>query len=192
MPNLTLSLTLTFQYYCWQRPHPCSCKLLSTHTSTGDPPTLAGRSGPVSRGVTAPSPWVLVHIKFYLCPPRMESLFPPVLWKSCNSLAFKVRFHRDFWSLCQIPRLGSLMWGSEPSQQWENFFSIIVLQFVGCLPRGYGIWFYCDCAPPIISLQLLCFGHWVSFFGELQSPLVNVCSIAGCNFSALYLLLFLK
>ena len=30
---------------------------------------------------------------------------------------------------------------SKPSQQWENFFGIIVLQFVGCPPRRYGIWF---------------------------------------------------
>ena len=31
------------------------------------------------------------------------------------------------------------MWGSEPSQQWENFFSIIVLQFVGHPTGGYGM-----------------------------------------------------
>ena len=43
-------------------------------------------------------------------------------------LAFKVRFPGDPQSLCQIPRLGSLTWASEPSQQWENVFGIIVLQ----------------------------------------------------------------
>ena len=32
-----------------------------------------------------------------------------------------------------------LIWGLEPSQKCENFFGIIVLQFVDCPPRGYGI-----------------------------------------------------
>ena len=58
--------------------------------SAGDPPTLAGRSGSVSYGVTAPSPSVLMHTS--VCPPRVESLFPLVLSKSCSQipLAFKV------------------------------------------------------------------------------------------------------
>ena len=76
---------------CCQCPRPCGEPLL-THTSTGDPPTLAGRSGSVSCGVTAPFSWVLVHARFCLCPPKVESLLSPVLWKSCNQipLAFKV------------------------------------------------------------------------------------------------------
>ena len=93
--------------------------------------------------------------KALLCPPRVEPLFSPwkVLGKSCNQilLALKVRFLKDSYSLCQIPRQGNLTWGSEPSQQWENFFGFIALQFVGCLLGGYGIWSYCDYAPPIIS-----------------------------------------
>ena len=65
--------------------------------STGDPTTLTGSLGSVSREVTAPFLWVLVHARFCLCPPRWESLFPPVLWKSYDQtpLAFKVRFPRD-------------------------------------------------------------------------------------------------
>ena len=49
-------------------------------------------SGSVSYGVTAPSPWVLMRTLLCMCPPRVESLFPPVLLKSCNQilLAFKV------------------------------------------------------------------------------------------------------
>ena len=66
---------------------------LPTLTSTGDPLTLAGRSGSVSCGVTDSFPWILVCTRFCLCPPRLESLFPPALWKSCNQipLASKVR-----------------------------------------------------------------------------------------------------
>ena len=82
-------------------------------------PTVAGSFVSVSSGVTAPFPWVVVHVRLCLCPPRVESLFPPVLWKYYNQspVAFKVRFPGDSQPLYQIPRLGSLMWGSELSQQ---------------------------------------------------------------------------
>ena len=53
----------TFQDCCYQCPCPQGEPLL-THTSTGDPPTLAGRSGSVSCGVTASFPWVLVCTNF--------------------------------------------------------------------------------------------------------------------------------
>ena len=102
-----------------------------------------------------------------VCPPRVESLFPPVLLKSCNQmpLAFKVWFSRISSSHCQNPRLGSLMWGSKPSLQWVDFWGIIVFQFVSHLPSSYGIWFYCDCASPPISLWfLLCLWMWGIFF----------------------------
>ena len=71
--------------------------------------------------------------RFCLCPPGLESLFPPFLWESRDQilLVFKVRFPEDSQALCQVPRLGSLTWGSKPSQYWEDFFVIIVLQFVG-------------------------------------------------------------
>ena len=78
--------------------------------STGDSPILAGGFGSVSCGVIALFLWVLVQARVCLCPPRLGSLFPPVLWKSYNQipLAFKVRFPGDSQSLCWIPRLGSL------------------------------------------------------------------------------------
>ena len=101
-----------------------------------------------------------------VCPPGVESLFPPVLSKSCNQipLAFKAWFSENSSSCCQTPRLGSLTWGSEPSLQWVDFCGITVLQFVSHPPSGHGIWFYCDCAPPTISLWLLlCLWCVVSF-----------------------------
>ena len=90
-----------FQDCCCQGACPHGEPLL-TDASTGDPPALAGRSGSVSCGVTAPLPRVLVHVRFCLCLPGGESLFPLVLWKSCNQilLAFKVRFPGDPHSLC--------------------------------------------------------------------------------------------
>ena len=88
---------------------------------------LAGSLGSVSCGVTAPILWVLVHAKFYLCPPKLESLLPLILWKSYNQilLALEARFPWDSQSVCQIPRLGSLTWCSEPSQQLRT--SLILL-----------------------------------------------------------------
>ena len=61
----------------WSRPLP-------THTSTGDSWTLTEKFVSVSFGVTAPFPWVLVHRRFCLCPPRV--CFPsPVLSSTIKS-----------------------------------------------------------------------------------------------------------
>ena len=101
-----------------------------------------------------------------VCPPRVGSLFPPVLSKSCSQilLAFKVWFSRNSSSLCRTPRLGSLMWDSEPSLQWVDFCGISVLQFVSHPPSSDGIWFYCDWAPlPSHCGFSFVFGCGVSF-----------------------------
>ena len=125
-----------------------------------------------------------MHTLLCVCPPRVESLFPPLLLKSCNQipLAFKVWFSRNSSSCCWTPRFGSLMWDSEPSLQWVDFCGISVLQFV-CQPSsGNGIWFYCVCAPPTISLWLLlCLWMWGMFFGEFQCSPVNDCSAVSCD-----------
>ena len=147
--------------------------------SAGDPTTVAVRSASVFYGVTASSPWVPMCTLLCVCPPSVESLFPPVLSKSCNQilLAFKVWFSRNSSSRCRTPRLGSLSWGSEPSLQWVDFCGISVLQFVSHPPSSYGNWFYCDCAPPTISLWiLLCLWMWGIFFGEFQCFSVDDCS----------------
>ena len=147
-------------------PVPCPCgKLRLTHTSTGYTPTLVGISFQCPEGslVLSSETWCMQD---FVCALQDWSLIPPVLWKSNNQipLGFKVRFPGDSQSLCQTPRLGSLTWGSEPSQQWKNFFGIIVFQFVGHPPGGYRIWFYCDCVPPTILLRLLCLWKWGNLF----------------------------
>ena len=129
-----------------------------------------------------------MHTLLLVCPPRVESLFPLVLSKSCNQipLAFNVWFSGNSSFRCRTPRLGSLMWGSEPSLQWVNFCGIIVLQFVSHPPRGYGIWFYCDCTSPTISLWLLlCLCMWGVFFGEFLCLPVDDCSAISCDSGAL-------
>ena len=108
----TYSLCCGSQDCCSQCPWLHSRPLL-THASAGDSWTLTGKSCSVSCGVTAPFSWVLVHPRFCLCPSRVS--VSSVLWKFCNQipLTFKVRFPGDTQSLCQIPRLGSLLWGLE-------------------------------------------------------------------------------
>ena len=122
-------------------PSACLCdEPLSTHALAGSLPTLAGTFNSVFCEVTALL-WVLVYAEFCLCLLRQESLFPPALWKSYSQipLALKARFLGDSQSLGRILRLGSLTWGSEPSQQCENLFPIIVLQSAGHPPGGYRI-----------------------------------------------------
>ena len=108
--------------------------------SAGDPPTLAGRWFSLLWDHCS-FPRVLMCTLLCVCPPRVESLFPPVLSKSCNQilLAFKVRFSGNSSSRCRTPRLGSLTWGPEPSLQWVDFCGISVLQSVSHPPSSYGI-----------------------------------------------------
>ena len=123
-----------------------------------------------------------------MCPPRVESLFPRVLSKSCNQilLALNVWHFRNSSSRCRTPGLWSLTWGSEPSLQWVDFCGISVLQSVSHPPSSYGIWFYCDCVPPTVSLWLLlCLWMWGIFFGEFQCLPVNDCSAISCDFGVL-------
>ena len=125
-----------------------------------------------------------MHTLLSVCPPSLESLFPAVLSKSCNQfpLGFKVCFSRNFSSRCRTPRLGSLMWGSEPSLQWVDFCGISVLQSVSHPPTSYGIWFYSDCATPTVSLWLLlCLWMWGIFFGEFQCLPFDDWPAASCD-----------
>ena len=59
-------------------------------------------------------------------------------WATVHGVAKSQTLLSDFTFsvLCWIPKLGILWWALELSQQCKNFFGIIVLQFVGCLPSG--------------------------------------------------------
>ena len=112
-------------------PHPCG-KPLPTHSSTGDLPTLAGIlvQSPVESLLLSSESWC-AQVLFVLSKTGVSASPSPVEVFNKILLAFKVRFPGDSQSLCQVPRLGSLTWSSEASQQWDNFFGIIALQFVG-------------------------------------------------------------
>ena len=129
-----------------------------------------------------------MRTQFCVHPPRLGSLFPPVLSKSCSQfpLGFKVWFSRNSSSRCRTPRLGSLTSGSEPSLQWVDFCGISVCPSVSHPPTSYGIWFYSDCAPPTVSLWLLlCLWMWGIFFGEFQCLPIDDCPAASCDSGAL-------
>ena len=96
------------------------------------PPSLSqrlpntGRSSSVSCRVTAPFSWVLVHTRFFyfiffFCP-----LQEPLLPQSCGRSVIKSHWPsksdslRILSPLSQTPRLGSLLWIPELSQQCEN------------------------------------------------------------------------
>ena len=115
-------------------------------------------------------PWVLVHMRPCVCPPRVESLFPSVLLSSCNQapLAFKAEYSGSSSSWYQTSRLARLT-----PQFWVG---LRTLTHVGKLlqsncspvcrePRWYGIWLYCKCCPSTILLWFLfcVFGHRRSF-----------------------------
>ena len=132
-------------------PRPCG-KPLMTYASTEGPPTLAGIFVSVSCGVTA-----LLSVSWWMqnfvCGLRGWSLYFPQssgssIIKSCwLSRPNSVGIHSPF-----AGSSGWEAWSSQPSQQWENFFGIIVLQWVGHPPGRYGAWFYGDCTSPTISL----------------------------------------
>ena len=103
-----------------QFPRPCS-RLLPIDTSARDSWALPGKSGSVSCGVMLLSPgfwWA----QGFAC--SLQESVSPVLWKLCNRipLVFKVKFPGGSQSLCQILRLGNLLWALELLQQYESFF----------------------------------------------------------------------
>ena len=96
----------------------------------------------------------------------LQEAVSPVLCKFCNQvpLAFKVKFPVGSQSLCQIPRLGNLMWALELSYQCEDFFGIIVLQFVSRLLGGSMAGFMAT------SSETACATHCVTQVCFTQSP----------------------
>ena len=79
-------------------------------------------------------PWVLEHVRFCVCPLRIESLFSSGLWDSW----------KPHWpSKPNVPstRLG---WGAQHGVQilyslGRTSAIVIILLFVGCLPKSVGL-----------------------------------------------------
>ena len=171
---------------CCQCPSPCG-EPLPTHTSTGDPPTLAGRSARSPVGSLLLSPWAPVHARFCACPPRVESLFP----QSCGNLVTKSHWPAKSDSM-GIPRHFAGSPGWEAWCRVQNLHNSGRAYLVLLLPtlwvahsEDYGIWFDFDCIPPVSLWLLLCLWMGAMCFGGFQCPPVDGCSTASYNFSAL-------
>jgi len=124
MPRLLYSVPLTPQQATVDS---CLCRrLLDTHR-----PSVA--QSLVESLILFPGSWCT---QGFVC--ALQESVCPVLWKFSNQipLAFKVNFPGGSKSLCGIPRLRNLSWAPALSQQCENIFAIIVLQFIGCQLGG--------------------------------------------------------
>ena len=124
---------------------------VSTHASAGDSWTLIGKSSSDSRGVTAPFTWVLMPQAF-VC--ALQESVSPALWKFYNQtpLAFKSNCLRFVSVPLPDPQVGKSIVGprSFATEQCKKFFSVIVLQFVGRLLRGFMV------GPMVTSSQRTC------------------------------------
>ena len=104
---------------CTQALHACICTCVLSHFSHVQlfvTPWTVARQAPLSMGFSRQEYWSGLP-----CP-------PPGL------LAFKTKCSGGFFSQCQAPRLGNLMWNSEPSLLWEKLCDITIFQFVGHPP----------------------------------------------------------
>ena len=68
--NSDLLQKVPCMHCCPKCSRPCS-RPPPTHASAGDSWTLSGKSGSAFCGVTALFSWILEHIRFCLCPPRI-------------------------------------------------------------------------------------------------------------------------
>ena len=107
---------------------------LLAHASTGDSWTFTGKSDSVSCGNTAPFSWILAHARFCMCSP---SLFP----QSCESSAVSSTgpLSQISWGFSVPlldPQIGKSVVGPRAFLTVWDFFSILVLQFVGRLLCG--------------------------------------------------------
>ena len=129
----------TFPDCCYQDHCPWAEPLL-THASTGDPPTPAGSFGSVFCGVTAPFLSFGGHKVLFMPSKIGVSLSPsPMEVLLSNPTGLQGQIPWGFPVFLLGPQAGKPEVGSEPSQLWENFFGIIVLQSVGHPFGGYVI-----------------------------------------------------
>ena len=120
-----------------------------------------------------------------MCPPRVESLFPQVLWKSCNQiiLAFKVRFPEDSQPFLPDPQseepdVGSRTFNSGRTSLVLFFFSLWITHLAGI---RFDFIVIAPLLPSCCNFSFV-FEPEVSFFGGFQCPSVDGHSTASCDF----------
>ena len=175
------------QNFCCQCPCPHRKPLL-THTSPRDPPALAGRSGSIPCGVTVPFLCVLVHEWFCFCPPRVKSLFLPVLEVlQLNPCGLQSQIPWGFL----VPLSDSPVWENWcVAQNLHNsgrtslvlFFSSLWLAYL--VGMGFDFIIISPLLPSHCGFSFVFWGR-VSLFGGFQCPTINGFSTTSCDFGAL-------
>ena len=108
-------------------------------------PANTGRQALWSRVLSSGS----CYAQDFTCPPWGSLCFPP----SCVSSVIKSSRPSQSDSLripspvAKPPRMWTLLWGWEPSFQWENISGVIVLQFAHHPPGSFRIWFLSSLCP---------------------------------------------
>ena len=132
---------------------------------------------------------VQASISLFLLPLRVKSHFP----QSFGSPNIKSHWPSKPDTLgvpfpgSGIPRLGSLMWASEPSLMWGKYCIIIILQFVHCPPGAWDLIVSWVCFPSYLSCYhsffmslfmegLFCIGSDFLQMVILQKVVILVCS----------------
>ena len=112
--------------------------------------------------------------------------YSPVEVLQSNPIGLQSQILWGFPVLCWIPRLGSLIRSSKPSQQWENFFGISFssLWVNHIADMGFDLVVIVPLLPSHCSIFFV-FGSRVSFFDGFQRPPVDGCSTDSCDFGAL-------
>ena len=131
-----------------------------------------------------------MHARLCLCSPRLKSLFPLVLQKSCDQIpvAFKTRFpgpkdsqsfvrSQDWEAWCGVQNLHN----SGRTSLVLLFSSLWVTHLVG---MGFDFIVIVPLLPSRCNFFFV-FGWGVSFFGGLQCPPVDDGSTASFHFGAL-------
>ena len=171
---------------------------------------LAGSPGSVSCGIPVPFLWVLVCMRFCLCPLWLKSLFPPVFWKSYNQIPLAFRsdslespssFVRSLgleaWHGIQnlhnsgrtsLVLLFSSLWVTHPMVTGLDFIVIMPLLlscFVFFFVFGCGVsFFFLVCSSILLSIvvqQLV--AVLVLFQGEMSACPSTLPSWTACFFT---------
>ena len=123
--------------------------------------------GSGSFGVTAPFLLVLVGAMFCLCPPRLESLFRPVLWKSYNQIFCPSKSDSLGISSHFVRSLGWEAWGGVLNLQNSGRTSLVLLFSSLWVTHPAGIGFDFIMIVPFLPYPcsfFFVFGCGVSFF----------------------------
>ena len=97
-----------------------------------------------------PLHWDSEHVRFCVCPLRVESLLPITLWlfQTWTLLVFKAGHSFGSSSQCSTPGLGSPVWSLDRSFLGEYLGYCNIPPICGSSPQGCGFWPDCISSSP--------------------------------------------